>query len=212
MSTSNNRLRSWVLTWTVLTTTFFWTTTMRMLFKPEISDWSLFSVGGKGLSGSFWLPPLVALLAVGLFYLEGRGKWRTLYHAGLISWQLALTALIAYGSWDGTGHISFGTWGITLDFYWLLLPVVIFVLLAVLLVSKERKSPASVPQHPWTSWNRRPFLLALLLLPSIILFFRLGTGFNWQVKLAVGACIVQWILLTEAVGRPYASTETVSST
>ncbi len=185
---------------------------MRMLLKPEISDWRIFEIGGKGLAGSFWLPPLIALLALALFYLEGRGRWRPIYHMGLILWQLLLTALVVFGSWDGTGHLSFGTWGIQLDFYWLLLPVVTFLILAVLLVVRETRQPERIPQHSWGTWNPKPFLLALLLMPVIILFFHMGTGFNWQVKMAVGATIVQWILLTEALGRPYTSTGAASST
>lgn len=185
---------------------------MRMLLKPAISDWRIFEVGGKGLAGSFWLPPMIALLALALLYLEGRGKWRLLYHAGLIGWQLALTGLIAYGSWQAAGHLSFGTWGIQLDFYWLLLPVVAFLVASLVLVVRENQQPETVVQFPWRSFNRTPLLLAALLLPLIILFFHIGNGFNWQVKIAVGASIVQWIFLAEGVGRPYASTEAASST
>ncbi len=49
-------LRNTVLLRPVVTTTFFWTTTMRMVLKPEISQWQIFGVGGRGMEGEFWLP------------------------------------------------------------------------------------------------------------------------------------------------------------
>lgn len=78
--TKKNRLRSIVLTWTIITTTFFWTSSMRMIFKPEISSWRIFNLGGEGSVGDYWFPPLVVIFALFLFYLEGRGRHRSVYH------------------------------------------------------------------------------------------------------------------------------------
>lgn len=196
-------LRGVVLTWTVLTTTFFWTSTMRILFKPEISAWSIFKLGGKGFMGAFWLPPLIVLLSLFLFYLEGRGRWRPLYHILLLGWHLALTAVFLYGSFQEDAIVSFGTWGIRLSFIWLVAPVVVFLILAALLVIRELRSYESIPIFGWQQINRKPLLIALLLTPIAVLFFQLGTGFDWRVKIAVATTIFQWVLLTEGLGRPY---------
>ena len=38
-------LRGGLHAWTVFTTTFLWTPTMRLLLKPEISQWRVFGLG-----------------------------------------------------------------------------------------------------------------------------------------------------------------------
>ena len=177
---------------------------MRILFKPEISSWSIFNIGGKGYMGDFWLLPLIIFFALFIFYLEGRGKMRTLYHILLVSWHLLITAVIVYGSLQTDANVSFGAWGVNMSFIWLVVPFVLFLFMAIALVVQERSGNYKIPSYDWTKINWKPFLIALLLFPVAILFFRLGTGFNWQVKIAVAATIIQWILLYETLGRPYA--------
>lgn len=196
-------LRVPVLIWNVLTTTFFWTTTMRILLKPEISTWGIFNFGGKGFMGDYWLPPLIVIIALLVFYLEGRGKFRILYHILIISWNILLTGLIAYGSLQSNTPVSFDTWGIQISFIWLLVPFILFLFLTIALVVQEQKGTHLIPLYDWSKLNWKPLVIALLLFPVALLFFKLGSGFNWLVKIAVAATIIQWILLTEALGRPY---------
>ena len=177
---------------------------MRIFFKPEISDWSIFNIGGKGFTGDFWLLPLIIFFALFIFYLEGRGKIRTLYYILLIMWHLLITAVIVYGSFQTDANVSFGAWGVNMSIKWLVVPFVLFLIMVIALVVQEKSGNYKIPSHDWTKINRKPFLIALLLFPIAILFFRLGTGFNWQVKIAVAATIIQWILLYETLGRPYA--------
>ena len=47
MSKKIINLRGIVLLWTVLITTFFWTSTMRLLLKPEISSWRIMGLEEK---------------------------------------------------------------------------------------------------------------------------------------------------------------------
>jgi hypothetical protein len=195
-------LRNTVLLWTIVTTTFFWTTTMRLVLKPEISQWRIFGVGGQGMAGEYWLPPLVALVALAAFYLEGRGRLRPLFHGWLVAWHLALTGLCLYGALQVGGEISFGTWGITLSFWWLVAPFAIFLVLASWLVVHETRFSHEVPQYSWHQLNLKPLVLAVALLPVAILLFKLGEGFDGWVKLAVATTIVQWVLLVEGVARP----------
>jgi|GEM_PF-3181632 len=177
---------------------------MRILFKPEISSWKIFNIGGEGFMGDFWLPLLIVFFGLFLFYLEGRGKVRPLYHISLISWHLLITTVVVYGSFQTNANISFGTWGISMSFKWLLVPFVLFLLMAIALVAMEISGNHKIPRFPWIQINWKPFLIALVLCPVAFLFFRLGTGFNWLVKIAVAATIIQWILLAESLGRPYA--------
>lgn len=202
---SVNALRGAVLTWTLLTTTFFWTSTMRMLFKPEISQWRIFGIGGQGASGDFWVPPLIAGLALFAFYLEGRGRLRPLYHALLLAWHLALTTACVLGVLQTDARISFGTWGISLALEWLLAPFVLFLALAAWLVARECRRRATVPQFGWFEVSGRMLALAAVLAPIAFVLFRTGEGFDPWVKAAVAVTIVQWIVLVEALGRPGSS-------
>ena len=197
-------LRNTVLLWTIVTTTFSWTTTMRLVLKPEISQWQIFGVGGQGMQGEFWLPPLVALIALAAFYLEGRGRLRPLFHAWLVAWHLALTGLCLYGALQMGGEISFDTWGISLSFWWLVAPFAIFLGLALWLVVRETRFSHEVPQFNWQQLNLKPLALAVVLLPVALVLFRIGEGFDGWVKLAVATTIVQWVLLVEGVARPTA--------
>lgn len=198
-------LRGIVLTWTVITSTFFWTSTMRIIFKPEISSWSIFWFSGKGFEGEFWLLPLLILFALSIFYLEGRGKVRQVYHTLLLLWHSLITGVIIYGSAQPETKISFGTWGLSVFLIWLVIPFVFFWAASALLVYKESKSSSHIPVYNWTTINLKPLVVALALSIIVLFFFSLGTGFNWLVKIAVGTTIVQWILLTEAFGKPYKS-------
>lgn len=202
MEKSSNKLRGVVLTWTILTTTFFWTSTMRVIYKPEISDWSIFGLGGQGFRGDFWLLPLIVVFSLFMFYLEGRGKHRLLFHVCLLSWHLLISSIIIYGSLQPDSNISFGTWGVEMDFYWLIPPFLLGLILAILMVVKEQKGKSLVPVYDWKQINLKTLYIALAILPFSLLFFSLGTGFNWLVKIAVASTIFQWILLAESLGRP----------
>lgn len=198
-------LRAIVLTWTVITSTFFWTSTMRIIFKPEISSWSIFWFSGKGFEGEFWLLPLLIIFALSIFYIEGRGKVRPLYHTLLLLWHSLLTGVIIYGSTQPETEISFGTWGVSVSLTWLVIPFLLFLAATVLLIYKERKSLYNIPVYNWTAINLKPLIFSLTLSIIAFFFFWFGTGFNWLVKIAVGTTIIQWILLTEAFGKPYKS-------
>jgi cytochrome c oxidase assembly factor CtaG len=176
---------------------------MRIIFKPEISSWSIFWFSGKGFAGEFWLLPLLILFALSIVYIEGRGKVRQLYHTLLFSWHAMLTGLIIYGSTQPKTDISFGTWGVSVSLTWLVIPFLLFLAATVLLIYKERINLSRIPVYSWTTINIKPLILAMSLSIIALVFFWFGTGFNWLVKIAVGSTILQWILLTEAFGKPY---------
>lgn len=198
-------LRGIVLTWTVITSTFFWTSTMRMIFKPEISSWSIFWVSGKGFAGEFWLLPLLIIFALSIFYIEGRGKVRPLFHTLLMFWHILLTGVFIYGSTQPETEISFDTWGLSFSLTWLVIPFSLFLAATVLLIYKERKSLSNIPVYNWKTINLKPLIFSLAISIIAFFFFWFGSGFNWLVKIAVGSTIFQWILLTEAFGKPYKS-------
>ncbi|OZV68012.1 hypothetical protein CA834_10195 [Winogradskyella aurantia] len=176
---------------------------MRIIYKPEISSWSIFSLSGKGFEGEFWLLPLLVIFAISIFYFEGRGRIRQVYHVFLLIWHSLLTGAIIYGSTQSDTEVSFGTWGISVGFRWLVIPFILFFGATIVLIYQERKIKNEIPTFSWTKINLQPLIIALALSIVAFLFFRFGTGFNWLVKIAVGSTIIQWILITEAFGRPY---------
>lgn len=207
-------LRSIVMAWTIITSTFTWTPTMRLLLKPEISQWSIFSVGGSGGSGPFWILPLLATALLCLFYLEGRGRLRWLFHGLLLAWHLPITVAFVYGSvWAATGASFQGAmWGINVPFAWLAPPFALFAILAIILVIRETRGTLPVPVFHWQQISWSKLGLAALLLPIAFAFFRMGEGFDTMVKIATVATILQWILLAEALGhRPRSNTEAAVS-
>lgn len=204
-------LRSVVMAWTIITATFIWTPTMRLLLKPEISLWNIFGVGGSGSSGPFWIFPLVATALLCMFYIEGRGRLRWLFHGLLLAWHLPVTLAFVYGSiWGGTGASFQGAmWGIKVPLGWLVPPFALFATLAIILVIRETRGTLPVQVFHWkeVSWSKLG--LATLLFPIAFLFFRVGEGFDTMVKIATVVTIVQWILLADGLGhRPRASTKT----
>lgn len=203
MKANGINLRSVVLTWTIITTTFFWTSSMRIFLKPEISSWSIFGMHGEGFTGDFWILFVIIFFALLLFYLEGRGRLRILYHILLVSWHLIVTSVVLYGSFQNDAKINFLTWGLSLSFIWLTIPFALFLSLTIALVVRELSGKCKVPHFGWTKINKEPFLYALLIFPVSFFFFRLGSGFNWLVKIAVLSTIFQWIFLIESIGRPY---------
>lgn len=202
MSKKNNLLRGVVLTWTILTTAFFWTSSMRILFKPEISSWRIFNWGGKGALGQFWIPPIIVLFALLIFYLEGRGKLRWLFHTFLIGWHFIITSAFIWGGFKQNSKITFRTWGISIDLFWLISPLLIFLILSIILTIKETKGHYPIPVFKWNQINWKLLGIAGFLVLASVVFFRLGSGFNLLIKIAVILTILQWILLTEGLGRP----------
>ncbi len=204
MSSRSERWRDWALGWTTFVTVFTWTPTMRMFLKPEISQWSIFGISGSGRSPGFWILPTAAVLALFLFYLEGRGRMRGLFHGLLLAWHLPLTAAIVYVSLRQGPEAKFvgGAWGVQIPLPILALPFVFFSALAVRWVLAERRGEIPVPTARWTEISGRKLLAAALLLPLIVAFFDLGEGFDTRARIAIVACVVQWILLAEGLGRP----------
>ena len=120
----------------------------------------------------------------------------------MISLHLSLTAILIYGSTKSDSTATFGAWGIKISFLWLSLPFIIFSLLAIFLVIQETRGYVKVPQYGWNKINLKKIGFVVILLPVALVFFSIGEGFNLIVKIAIIITIIQWILLTEGLGRP----------
>jgi hypothetical protein len=184
--------------WTLFTTTFLWTPTMRMFLKPDVSQWSLFGLSGSGREGAFWVFPTAAGVVLLLFYLEGRGRLRPLVHAVLLAWHLPVTAGLLYGAGVAGPNAVFvgAAWGWEVRLALLAVPFVAFTSLAVVWIAREVGGGPSVERSGWTDVDRGPLVGAAALVPVATVLFRLGgEGFDALVRLAIAATILQWVLL-----------------
>jgi hypothetical protein len=189
------------MAWTVFTTTFLWTPTMRGFLRPDVSMWSIMGLSGSGREGSFWMFPTLAVLALACFYLDGRGRARTLVHAFLVVWHALLAWIVFQGTirTGGTGYFEGAMWGVRVPLWILTVPFAAACCLTVVVVVLEQRGRRVVPRRRWTAINRRDLVLAVLLLPVAAAFFWSGEGIDWPTRLGTAATIVQWILLTQAL-------------
>jgi hypothetical protein len=205
MKLTTDRVRTLVLIWTMFLSVFTWTPVMRAVLRPELSGWGLLGYSGSGASGAFWVLPAAGLFALAMFYIEGRGRVRPLFHAMLLTWHIALSSIVLSGAMRYGDSATFvgGAWGVQVGFPLLSIPFVAFTVLAVLLVVRERRDGSQVPVAGWTTINRRPLIIALALFPVAWFFFQFaGANFDWKGKLAIATNVVQWILIIEAVNDP----------
>ena len=195
-----------VLVWTIFTTTFLWTATMRGFFRADISVWSVLGVQGAGREGTFWLFPALAAFALLAFYLHGHGRVRWLVQTLLLAWHGLLAYIVIAGVLqEGGGYFEGTTWGVRIPLWTLAVPFVGFLALAVLWVVRERREPAPQREVPWRAVGYRSLIGAVVLLPIAAFLFRVGEGFDWTTRLATAVTILQWILLTQALSTPPAA-------
>jgi hypothetical protein len=188
--------------WTIITTAFFWTTSMRLFYKPEISEWAVFGFAGKGFAGDFWFPISVILYSVILFYLEGRGRVRAVFYVMLLIWHFALLIGTGISSIDSGSTITFGAWGINMAIVWLTIPFIFFFALTVWFVVREQRVSYLLKKHQWNQINLKQIFWAVALVPVSFLFFYMGSGFNWLIKIAITINVVQWIMIAKSLSSP----------
>ena len=194
-------VRGPVLAWTIFTTTFIWTPTMRLLYKPEIAHWNLFGLSGAGRTGPFLVLPGLVILAMALMYLCGRGRLRPLFHGLLLAWHLGVTLALLIAAFSAGSDATFigAAWGIKIRLWVLAIPFALFAIGAIIWVWQETLGRLEVATKSWHDIAWRRLLVVVMLVPLVALAFRSGEGYDLLVKVAIVITIVQWILLAEAL-------------
>lgn len=202
MNHQKDRLRSIVLAWTIFTSVFTWTPTMRAFLKPEISKWGFLGFSGQGREGAFWILPTLALLVLFMFYLEGRGKFRPLFYALLLAWHVPLSLLFTIGALRRGQEAKFigAAWGWEVSFAVLSIAFIFFTVLAIIWIIREVRHDKQPDEIAWNCVDWKKLIFAALLLPVAILFFGIGQAFDWFTRIAIVATVIQWITLAEALG------------
>jgi hypothetical protein len=177
---------------------------MRLFLKPEISQWRVFELGGAGTDGPYLFLPLLAMLALVMFYIDGRGRVRNVFFALLLAWHGGVTMALVFGALTAGNDAVFmgAAWGIRLPFALLVVPFGVSTAAAIALWILERRHQQMVPVLGWLQLQVGKLGVAALLLPCAALLFWLGEGFDVYTLIAIVVTVVQWILLTEGVGRP----------
>ena len=190
--------------WTVFTTTFLWTPSMRLLLKPEISQWRIFGVGGQGAEGPNWLLPLLALAALAMFYLGGRWRTRNVYFAMMLAWHGGVCIALTVGFLASGGAATFegAAWGIRLSMAVLAIPFALSTAATVAAILQDRQHRIAIPPSGWLELHWPKIGIAALLLPVAAILFRVGHGYDMYTLAAIVVTIIQWILLVESVGPP----------
>lgn len=202
-----NRKRPWlpgaVMGWTIFSTVFLWTPTMRGFFRPDISFFAVMDLRGSGREGWFWIFPALAVLALLLFYLEGRNRLRPLFHALLLGWHLPVTAIVLYGALSAGDDAYFegAMWGVRLPLWLVAIPFMAFSALAVGWVVLEMRGAKRADSPGWSHVHWQKLGVAgLLLLPAALLFY-FGQGFDWKTMLATAVTVAQWIFLATGLSH-----------
>ena len=115
-----SRSLRWLLVWTSVTTVVFWLAAIRGTFDGPSYRWGLVGFGGRGTSGDYWFPVVMALAA--LFVVAQawrRATWRVL--AIIMFWHLALFLGAAWFAVARPDEFRFrgDTLGIDISLAWL---------------------------------------------------------------------------------------------
>lgn len=201
------RLFGLVMAWTLVTSIFAWLPIVRALARPDGYSWALFGLRGEGLSGPFWIFPLLALYAIVLF---SHAWWsrRRLFRILVLLWHLGWTSFLVAGvvsegpaaRWQGQG------WGWSVS---LVVPAVLFAAFTAVVAwwsLLDRRHDAVEPRPAWTRGNAARLIVAVVLFPVALVLFRYGSDYDWITATAIGVTIVQWVTLHEALApRPAGS-------
>lgn len=202
--TERHRNRGWlrhaVLGWTAFLSVFLWTSLNRALWRPELATWSGFGMSGRGPGVWTVVVAICALLVAFLYYLEGHGRRRGLFHGLLLAVHGPLALYLICVVTERGADVAFrgDTWGWELPLWIPLLPVIGFSALSALLVWRERIG-LQPPPRPGKTVDRRALLLALALVPAIALTFGTGMEFGMRDRVATGLAVLQWLLIVSGL-------------
>ena len=89
-----DRIGRIALIWFSLTTVIFWLPAVRGPFDGSSYEWGLFGLGGRGVSGDYWFPLLMAVISLAV--IAGGWRSRTWAFVVIALWNvLILLAAIA---------------------------------------------------------------------------------------------------------------------
>lgn len=191
----NRRLLGPVMFWTVLTTLFAVLPLVRIIGRPEGYNWRILGLAGEGFQGPFWVFILLTVFAVLLLFTGERGP-RDLFQPLLILWHLMVLGVVVASVLQGGNNAAWQGQGLhwNIPMWVVLVPGVIFTLLAGVWVIIDRQHPARRPA-PWSRANTFRVAGSLVLLATAFGLFRAGTNYNWVTAVAIVTTILHWLVL-----------------
>lgn len=190
-----------LLGWTALSTLIFWLPFVRGLFDGETYEWGLAGLGGKGISGDFWMPVLGVAFALATRYFGWRGS-RMPFHALLLLWLVPLGAGATWLTLTRPEDFRFqgDTLGVDVSLAWAG-PVIFggFALLGIFWVVRDLLSGRKREAPPWMPPNQRMLIALAALLPIQFVLLRFGVPHGTTDQIGVILTMLQWFLLGAAL-------------
>jgi hypothetical protein len=190
-----------LLGWTALSTLIFWLPFVRGLFDGATYEWSLAGLGGKGVSGDYWMPALGVVLALSIRYLGWRGA-RIPFHALLLLWVVPLGAGATWLTLTQPEDFRFqgDSLGIDISLAWAG-PAIFggFALLGIFWVIRDLRSGRRRETPPWMPVNRWMGIALAALLPIQFALLRFGEPHGTTDQIGVILTILQWFLVGAAL-------------
>ena len=196
-----------LLLWTSALTITVWLPLVRASIEGQAYQWTWASgIGGRGLSGSYWVLPVSAVLVFALFYFGWRGA-RQPFH-----WLL----LLVHGSYVGAVFYTAMTHPEALFFEGATLGVrfslvrsgpVLFGAVAIGAVwwvvrDLQSRRPKVVPPWIWTRGKRIRLALVVAIVPAQIVLLRTWGPFGMGAMIGVLLSCWQWFMITQGLLTP----------
>lgn len=189
-----------ILLYIVVGTLFIWLPLNRGLMDGATYEWGLFSLGGTGLSGDYWMLPLLFLLNGSVLWLGWRGARRPFHWLLLLLLLLNLAQSILLTVAGPEDLVFRGeTLGMEIPIGKALLTAdLLFLALGVAWVWRDLRSGPVRRSVPWSRMNRRLMTLYVALLPIQFLLLRFGEPHGTTDQIGVLLTAGQLLLLNAA--------------
>lgn len=121
MRSRRDPLLRFILFWTAAFFMLFWLIFVRTFMDGPSYEWQVLpGVGGQGLSGDAWLPPLLVMFGL-VILLLGKSGARQPFHWLLLAWHVPVAAGATYLAYQYGEQLRFrgDTLGIDISMAWL---------------------------------------------------------------------------------------------
>ena len=196
-----------LLLWTSVLTMTVWLPFVRASIEGQAYQWTWAGgIGGRGLSGAYWVLPLSVVLVLGLFYFGWRGG-RQPFHWLLLVVHGSVAAAVFYAAIHEPDALFFegATLGVKFSFAHSG-PIVFGTVFAsaVWWVVRDLQSHRArlAPSWIWTRGKRVRLALIVAIVPAQIVLLRNWGPFGAGAMIGVFLSAWQWFLITQGLLIP----------
>jgi hypothetical protein len=189
-----------ILIYDALIMIMVWLPLVRGLFDGPSYQWGWSStIGGRGLSGYYWLLVVATIYGVTLLYTGWRGA-RKPFHWLLLVWHVV--GVLQAVSIANSGGFRFrgDTLGTDFSLGIVVLPLELtFFSLALFWIVRDLRSGRRSESPRWSKLNQRMLLTALSIVPVQFSLLRYGELTSIYDQVGVVLTLMQWVILNLAL-------------